>query len=74
MCYFKRNAIYLVVLVILCCVCRKEASGAHRCCVCKKIAHVICGDISDDEGYGSKVICLNCKTKKTGNLKSLCFS
>lgn len=55
----------------VCCVCEKETIGAHYCGTCSKPVHAICGK-SDEEGFGSVVLCNNCSssdhepaTKKT---------
>jgi hypothetical protein len=43
-------------------VCDKDTSGAHRCIKCDRSIHVVCGTVLSEEGYGSKVLCPNCKT------------
>ncbi|XP_071127764.1 uncharacterized protein [Mytilus edulis] len=47
--------------VLQCYVCEKDTSGAHMCIKCDKHIHVICGTTVSEEGYGSKVVCPNCK-------------
>lgn len=38
--------------VNICCICKKESSGAHTCCKCGQIVHTICADsiLSIEEG------------------------
>ena len=63
-----------IMSTLMCCVCQKEATGAHYCMMCQKPVHAICGKLenSEQEGYGSQVICNICSgcnyeppTKKT---------
>ena len=52
---------------IVCCVCGKEATGAHKCTQYRKIVNIICGEGTSDlerEGFGSSVLCLLCSNKK----------
>ena len=42
--------------------CDKDTSGAHRCITYDRSIHVVCGTVLSEEGYGSKVLCPNCKT------------
>ena len=42
--------------------CDEDTSGAHRCIKCDRSIHVVCGTVLSEEGYGSKVLCPNCKT------------
>ena len=42
--------------------CDKETSEAHSCIKCDRSIHVLCGTVLSEEGYGSKVLCPNCKT------------
>ena len=41
--------------------CDKDTSGAHRCINYDRSIHVECGTVLSEEGYGSKVLCPNCK-------------
>ena len=45
--------------------CENEATAAHSCIVCERKTHAICGVHPDgeEEGYGSRVICNNCREK-----------
>lgn len=47
---------------LLCCVCKKECTGAHSCSSCKEPVHIPCAvpGAEDEEGFGSKVLCNNC--------------
>ncbi|XP_071140618.1 uncharacterized protein [Mytilus edulis] len=47
--------------VLQCYVFEKDTPGAHMCIKCDKHIHVICGTTVSEEGYGSKVVCPNCK-------------
>lgn len=53
-----------------CCVCKQEASKAHKCASCLHIVHAICGE-GTEEGYGASVICNNCKTTQTSKHMTL---
>lgn len=48
---------------MICIICEKEASGAHKCFQCNQIVHVICGETGDNEGYGQNVTCMICMKK-----------
>lgn len=52
--------------VKICCICKKESSGAHTCCKCGQIVHTICADstLSTEEGFGSTVVCIRCAKKE----------
>ncbi len=54
--------------------CTKEVGGAHRCIQCKYLVHLICGKAEEceEEGYGQKVLCLECAGEETyGNGKQI---
>ena len=42
--------------------CDKDTSEVHRCITCDRSIHVVCGTVLSEEGYGSTVLCPNCKT------------
>lgn len=45
-----------------CTVCGKLCGFAHKCCICDKYVHAICGTGNrEEEGYGQKIACFNCK-------------
>lgn len=55
-------AVFVILFVVICHVCQREAGGAHKCAKCQKKVHVICGTTSPgEEGYGCSVICKNCE-------------
>lgn len=45
---------------INCHVCSKELTGGHSCRSCGKLVHLLCGEPVGEEGYGQKVICVEC--------------
>lgn len=56
---------------LICVSCKKETSGAHTCKRCQKPCHAIttCAlndENTEEEGFGSKVLCLTCATATTG--------
>lgn len=53
--------------VNICCICKKESSGAHTCYKCGQIVHTICADstLSSEEGFGSTVVCIHCAQKES---------